>query len=245
VSIPWAIESGSRAWGFPSPDSDYDCRFFFVRSEDDYLAPWPVRDVIETPLDAVYDVNGWDVRKAVQLLVRGNAVVVEWLRSPHVYRGDGAFRADLLALADEVADRSAIGRHYTHVCLGQWNRHGRETEMPLKRLFYALRPAACVRWLESHPDAATPPMELRVLLAQSGADDRIVRLVDELVQLKSQTRELGVGAAPAELKAYVADALQHGMAAFERPDDRDTEAVRARAADVFRHLVRTYGPPTR
>jgi hypothetical protein len=243
VSVPWAIESGSRAWGFPSPDSDYDCRFFFVRSEDAYLTPWLPRDVIETPLDEVYDVNGWDVRKAVELLARGNAVAVEWLRSPHVYRGDERFRDDLLGLADEIADRSAVGRHYTHVCRGQWERHGAETQMPLKRLFYALRPAACVRWLEAHPAAATPPMELRVLLEQSGADDRVVRLVDELVDLKSRTREMGVGPAPAELKAYVADALERGLVAFDRPDDRDAEAVRSRAAEAFRHLVRSYGPP--
>ena len=243
VSVPWAIESGSRAWGFPSPDSDYDCRFFFVRSEDAYLTPWLPRDVIETPLDEVYDVNGWDVRKAVGLLARGNAVAVEWLRSPHVYRGDEGFRDAMLDLADEIADRSAVGRHYTHVCRGQWERHGAETQMPLKRLFYALRPAACVRWLEAHPTAATPPMELRTLLGQSGAGDRVVRLVDELVDLKARTREMGVGPAPAELKAYVADALERGLVAFDRPDDRDAEAVRSRAAEAFRHLVRSYGPP--
>jgi predicted nucleotidyltransferase len=243
VAVPWAIESGSRAWGFPSPDSDYDCRFVYVRSEDAYLSPWPARDVIETPLDEVYDVNGWDVRKAVQLLVRGNAVVVEWLGSPHVYRGDPGFRGDLLDLAGEVVDRSAIGRHYTHVCLGQWNRYGSDTEMPLKRLFYALRPAACVRWLEAHPTAATPPMELRVLLQQNGADARVLRLVDELVELKSRTREMGVGTAPAELTAYVADALQHGLAAFDRPrDGAEAEVARRRAADAFRRLVRAYGP---
>jgi predicted nucleotidyltransferase len=243
VRIPWAIESGSRAWGFPSPDSDYDCRFFYVRAEDAYLTPWVPRDVIETPLDAVYDVNGWDVRKAVELLVRGNAVVVEWLKSPYVYRGDPGFQADLIALADEIADRSAVGRHYTHVCQGQWERYGQEAEMPLKRLFYALRPAACVRWLEAHPGAATPPMELQVLLEQSGAEATVIRLVDEMVDLKSRTREMGIGPAPAVLKAYVEDALEQGLAMFgaagaDRPSD-----VRPRAADAFRRLVRTYGPP--
>jgi len=80
VAIPWAIESGSRAWGFPSPDSDYDCRFIFVRSASDYLSLWPKRDVIETPLDEIFDVNGWDLIKAVRLLVQGNAVVAEWLQ---------------------------------------------------------------------------------------------------------------------------------------------------------------------
>lgn len=98
VAIPWAIESGSRAWGFPSPDSDYDCRFIFVRSLDDYLDPWPPRDVLETPLDAVLDVSGWDLVKAVRLAENGNATVTEWLRSPIIYRGDAAFREEMLAL---------------------------------------------------------------------------------------------------------------------------------------------------
>ena len=70
--IPWAIESGSRAWGFPSPDSDYDCRFLFIRPRDQYLSLWPARDVMEPPLDKTYDVNGWDLAKAVKLVVKGN-----------------------------------------------------------------------------------------------------------------------------------------------------------------------------
>jgi hypothetical protein len=73
VRIPWAIESGSRAWGFPSPDSDYDCRFLFIRPREQYLSLWPARDVIETPLDNTYDVNGWDLAKTVKLVVKGNA----------------------------------------------------------------------------------------------------------------------------------------------------------------------------
>lgn len=77
VRIAWAIESGSRAWGFPSPDSDYDARFLYIRDRSEYLTPWPRRDVIETPLDKVFDVNGWDLIKALRLLVKGNGTVTE------------------------------------------------------------------------------------------------------------------------------------------------------------------------
>src|SRR5580698_6695076 len=92
VSIPLAIESGSRAWGFPSPDSDYDCRFVFVRPVNQYLSPWQQRDVIETPLEGDLDVSGWDLAKAIKLLLKGNAVIIEWLTSPIVYDGDARFR---------------------------------------------------------------------------------------------------------------------------------------------------------
>src|ERR1700757_32936 len=80
VFIPLAIESGSRAWGFPSPDSDYDCRFVFVRLPDQHLTPWPERDVIEFPIEDDLDANGWDLAKALRLLLKGNAVIIEWLR---------------------------------------------------------------------------------------------------------------------------------------------------------------------
>jgi predicted nucleotidyltransferase len=242
ISIPWAIESGSRAWGFPSPDSDYDCRFLYVRSANHYLSPWLGRDVIETPLDEVYDDNGWDLRKALQLLVKGNAVVIEWLRSPYVYSGDERFRDELLALADDVADRSAVGRHYVHVALGQWERHGSAREMSLKKLFYVLRPAATVRWLEAHPDSATPPMELMPLLVESGATGEVLELVAELVALKAKTREMGVGVAPPKLLAYVEKTLGLGEALFPQSGDSKVAVRQDQAADFFRHAVRAYGP---
>ncbi len=91
VTIPLAIESGSRAWGFPSPDSDYDCRFVFIRPREDYLTLFPPRDVIETPLTPILDVNGWDIGKAIKLMLNGNAVILEWLMSPLTYRSNDHF----------------------------------------------------------------------------------------------------------------------------------------------------------
>jgi len=162
VCIPWAIESGSRAWGFPAPDSDFDCRFVFVRPIEQHLAPWLRRDVIETPLVGELDVNGWDLGKALKLLLKGKAVVIEWLRSPMVYRGERWFRDELLGFATRFADRDLIAKHYLHleerqrrVCLAD------SANVPQKKLFYALRPAATLRWLRHHPDAAIAPCTSR------------------------------------------------------------------------------------
>jgi len=146
VSIPLAVESGSRAWGFPSPDSDYDCRFIFVRPIDQYLSPWQQRDVIETPLVGDLDVNGWELGKALKLLLKGNAVIIEWLRSPIIYCGDAQFREEFLTFAAQFADRDLIGRHYLH--LGERQRRtyfGCGKAVPQKKIFYALRPAAALR----------------------------------------------------------------------------------------------------
>ncbi len=232
VRIPWAIESGSRAWGFPSPDSDYDCRFLFVRRAADYLSLWPARDVIETPLDKTFDVNGWDLAKTVRLLVKGNATALEWLRSPIVYTGDPAFRDRLLTLADATVERGAVGRHYLHVAEQQ--RAGRAT---LKRFFYALRPAAALRWLATHPDETLPPMDLPTLLAEGEVGAPVRDAATELIALKSHTRELGAGVPPAVLERFVDDQLEAGRAFDAAVAQRDPVAVNRLADDFFRDEI--------
>lgn len=232
VRIPWAIESGSRAWGFPSPDSDYDCRFLFVRPRDRYISLWPERDVIETPLDKTFDVNGWDLAKSVRLIAKGNATAIEWLRSPIVYTGDPVFRDELLALANEIVERGAVGRHYLHVATRQ--RAGAAT---LKRFFYVLRPAAALRWLDTHPTNAVPPMDLPTLLEEGDVDSDTHDAARELIALKSHTRELGTGAAPAVLERFVARQLER--AEYFESMSPTGDAVRSRdlADEFFRSQI--------
>lgn len=235
VRIPWAIESGSRAWGFPSPDSDHDCRFLFVRPLDDHLVLWPARDVVETPLDAVFDVNGWELAKAVRLLVNGNATVTEWLRSPVVYTGDEGFRDRFLDLASAVADRGRIGRHYLHVAHRQQERGS-----TLKRFLYVLRTAAALRWLRDHPGSATPPMDLPTLLAESSVAESVREAAADLIALKAQTRELGTATAPDVLQRFVADELDRAAAFDDLPATNTSADARARADDFFRAEVRRW-----
>lgn len=256
VAIPLAVESGSRAWGFPSPDSDYDCRFLYVRSRADYLDPWPTRDVVETPLDAVLDVNGWDLLKAVRLMVRGNATVTEWLRSPIVYRGDDGFRTEMLRLAEQVVERDALRRHYLHVALAQGRRHGTgdggvqvaATGPRLKTFFYVLRPAAALRWLRVHDGAVAPPIDLLALLEESDAPGAAVRAATDLVARKAVTREAGAGPVPGVLLGFVEDELERARTAVGTRADRgaadgaagDRAGARGTAAAAFRGLVDRY-----
>ena len=239
VSIVWAIESGSRAWGFPSPDSDYDCRFLYARPVADYLGLRSRRDVIETPLDRVFDVNGWDVRKAFGLMVKGNATVGEWLRSPIVYRGDAVLRDDLVALADDVVDRHALTKHYVHVARN--NLALLASSGVAKKFFYALRPAVTLRWMRLRADSALPPMDLPTLVAGAAVPDDVRAAVDELVDRKSLTRELGALVVPAVLLSFVEAELRHAEA--DLPESRSPQADDARARawsladDAFRRLV--------
>lgn len=240
VHIPLAIESGSRAWGFPSPDSDYDCRFIYVRPAAQALTVWPRRDVIETPLVGDMDVNGWDLSKALRLLLKGNAVVVEWLQSPIVYEGEAWFREALLEFAGEWLDRSRVALHYLHLGRRQKGLHlDDQPDAPLKKVFYALRPAAALRWLRLHPEAAVAPMHFPTLLAESEPPAELTALVADLIARKAVTRESGLGTIPPMLRAFIETELKAGepLASSTRAADaRAMAAADALFADITLRL---------
>ncbi len=221
VSIPLAVESGSRAWGFPSPDSDYDCRFVFVRAVSETFTLFPERDVIETPLTSILDVNGWELSKALKLLLKGNVVVVEWLTSPLTYKRDSEFRAAFLELADEVADRALTGRHYYHLAANQLDRFMTTPDrVPLKKLFYALRPLMALKWLDENPSSAIAPMNFPTLCAGVPLEPAVVDAIQALIARKAETRELGEGPIPGPILAFL-------TAEFSRAQNR-LDATEAR-----------------
>lgn len=234
IRVAWAIESGSRAWGFPSPDSDYDARFVYIRSRSAYLSPWPTRDVVEWPPDGIFDVNGWDLAKALRLLVKGNATLTEWLRSPIVYRGDKGLRDGLLRLAREVLDPVLLGRHYLHVGRQQWDL---AQEGSLKKIFYSLRPAAVLAWLATHPGEVVPPMTLQEALVESEAPVAVVEESARLVELKAITREMGKGVATPVIAAYVQTQLEQAAAAYEDAAPAPRADAVARCEEFFRTTV--------
>jgi uncharacterized protein len=247
VAVLLAIESGSRAWGFPSPDSDYDCRFIYVRSRDDYLSLFSRRDVIDFPPETVLDVNGWDLAKALRLLLKGNAVVIEWLMSPFVYSGDGSFRRQALELARKTVHPAAIARHYVH--LGERQRRtyfADDHPFEIKKMFYALRPALALRWLRLHSGEAVAPMHFPTLVQQSEVPAEVTQVIDELLARKAVTRELGVGSLPGAIRSLIdsefATARDLWPSETWRPDATDIQA----ADDLFRRwmIPSALGPAT-
>ena len=245
VAIGLAVESGSRAWGFPSPDSDYDCRFVYIRPLAHYLTPWPRRDVIELPLAGELDVNGWDLAKALRLLMKGNAVIIEWLTSPLVYRGDTAFRSSFLALTRAVADRDLVMRHYLHLGEEFRRRHLSDpAAVPLKKLFYALRPAAAIRWLARHPDAAIAPMHFPTLMADCEPPADVAAIVTDLVARKATTRELGTGPLAQPLAAFIEAELEWARANSARRGPSERREQHTMCDRFFAETVRRFDPPT-
>lgn len=234
VRLLLAVESGSRAWGFPSPDSDYDIRFLYVRPRDRYLSLMPPRDVIEMPIEDDIDLNGWDIRKAIGLLLKSNAVVCEWIASPIRYRPDDPGITRLAALADRILDARAMAHHYASLGRGAAERwlDGADA-VPVKKYFYALRPALAIRSLRRSPDRR-PPMNLQSLVAASGLPASLVRQIDDLVEAKRRTNERANGMRLPEIDALIRDELGR---AGELPVGTSRTDATAEADALFLDLV--------
>jgi uncharacterized protein len=218
IRILMAVESGSRAWGFPSPDSDYDARFIYVRPVRDYLRLTQARNVVERPIVDLFDVNGWDINKTLGLLLNHNAVVAEWINSPIRYQPDDPVIARLADLADRHFNPRGYARHYAS--LGQ-NNVARWDEtagtLSVKRYFYALRPALCVRALRMNPEAR-PPMPLQGLMAVTDLPPALTALIAELVALKAETKEAAPATRSRELESLIIGELARAQEVPERQD---------------------------
>lgn len=234
VRLLMAVESGSRAWGFPSPDSDYDVRFVYLRPRDWYLSLTPGRDVIEAPIVDAIDLNGWDVRKLLVLLLKSNAVVSEWIESPIRYRPDDRAVAALAALADDALDPRALAHHYANIgsnAAGRWLEG--TGQVAVKKYLYALRPALALRFLRGNP-GARPPMHLQALLAASDLPPGLSTDIAGLVEAKSRTNERGNVTRLPALDALIRDELGR---AGEVPARVPSTNVAARANDLLLELV--------
>lgn len=237
VRILMAIESGSRAWGFPSPDSDYDVRFVYVRKRDWYLSLKPGRDVIEQPIVDEIDLNGWDIRKALGLLLKSNAVISEWIESPIRYRNDHPVVGALGNLADQVLDGRALAHHYANLGRNNADRWiDTEGDVPVKKYFYSLRPALAIRFLRKNPDQR-PPMDLQALIDASDLSESLVADIDELVEAKKVTNEKSNATRKPAIDAFINDELQRASEVDGRSDQDDR--LSARAEKIFLELVNT------
>lgn len=237
VRLLMAVESGSRAWGFPSPDSDYDVRFIYVRPRDWYLSLAPCRDVIEHRIVDEIDLNGWDIRKALGLLLKSNAVVSEWMRSPIRYRADDPFISKLASLADALLDPRALAHHYANLARHASNRWlDRATgDVPVKKYFYALRPALAVRALRLNP-SVRPPMNLQTLIEVCDLPTVMVDRITDLVELKARTNEMSNGTRVPDVEALIADELGR---VSELPVSAMPADAMERASELFVELVNT------
>jgi predicted nucleotidyltransferase len=204
VKILLAVESGSRAWGFPSSDSDWDVRFLYLRPLNSYLSIRPAPDVIEIPLTGELDLNGWDLRKTLALLAASNAVVLEWLGSAVVYRRDEASFAKLAPLAQAAAYLPALSYHYDRLARRHWTPAA-TAPVRFKTLFYALRPALALLWIRNY--SRPPPMDLDSLIAGLELPHAFLEAIERLRALKLVATEADTIDVPAEINTFLLQTL--------------------------------------
>ncbi|MDH5327108.1 MAG: nucleotidyltransferase domain-containing protein [Gammaproteobacteria bacterium] len=180
IKILYACESGSRAWGFPSPDSDYDVRFIYAHPVDWYLSVFPGKDTIDIPISGDSDLGGWDLRKSFGLLKKSNCALMEWLSSPIVYRENDTAIAPLKdAVSPSFLTISAC-HHYLSMAQRKFSDIVSDETVKLKSYFYALRAVLCALYIIDNQ--SPPPMEISKLKDTYISSDLLPRYEELLSQ---------------------------------------------------------------
>lgn len=186
IRILHAVESGSRAWGFASPDSDYDVRFIYVRPRDFYLKLEKTRDVLEFPVNDLLDINGWDLQKALRLLHKSNPSVFEWFKSPIVYK-QTEFSNEFIPMMENYFLKKSGLYHYLNMANGNYREYLRGEEVKAKKYFYVLRPLLACKWILR---TNTPPPMLFSELKAAELRSDLKEPVDNLLRIKMEVPEL-------------------------------------------------------
>jgi predicted nucleotidyltransferase len=192
IKILYACESGSRAWGFPSPDSDYDVRFIYAHPWSWYLSLEEDRDVIDFPLEesaiGLLDMGGWDLRKTLRLLSKSNPVIWEWLQSPICYSLSQPpdFQAYRHVLDPFYSPITAC-HHYLSISRNTMDQALNEPSVKIKKYFYMLRPLLAAAWIERYH--SVPPMELVLLLSLLDDQSEIKQCIADLQARKRHIDE--------------------------------------------------------
>jgi len=189
VRVLYAIESGSRAWGFESPNSDFDVRFIYAHPKDWYVAVdlEEKRDVIEYDIVDEIDINGWDVRKALQLFRKSNPAFIEWLQSPIVYVDDNHFATESRKLISSIYSPEKSIYHYRSMAKTNYRGYLKESVVPLKKYFYVLRPLLSIQWLEKYKSPA--PIEFEKLRNLIKSNFKLDHEIAKLLERKKNSLE--------------------------------------------------------
>jgi predicted nucleotidyltransferase len=208
VRVLLAVESGSRAWGFESPNSDYDARFIYVNSRDWYLSVSleEQRDVIEYPIADDIDLNGWDLRKALRLFSKSNPAFVEWIQSSIVYSETTRFASAVRQMLPTVYSCESGIYHYRSMAKTNYRGYLKAALVPLKKYFYVLRPLLSILWLERYGSPA--PIEFHKLLHLIEGNQPLIGDINALLERKRAAPEMGLESPVRSIHAFVESELE-------------------------------------
>ena len=203
IKILFAVESGSRAWGFASPDSDYDVRFIYIRRLEDYLRLNTIRDVIELPIDDALDINGWDLQKTLRLLHKSNPTLFEWFSSPIVYQ-ETEFSDKFRDLMMHYFSSKKTMYHYVSMAEGNYREYLKGDLIRAKKYFYVLRPVLACQWIL---DWGTPPPMLFSELLKAELPVELIDVVNQLLELKMNSPEVKLIKRISEINEYLDESI--------------------------------------
>lgn len=207
VKVLYACESGSRAWGFPSKDSDYDVRFIYIHISEWYLSIDEKRDVIELPINDLLDINGWDIRKALKLFRKSNPPLQEWLQSSIVYHQKSTFSDRIKQLSSEVFSPVSCMHHYLSMAKGNYREYLQGPQVKIKKYFYVLRPILACLWIEKF--RAMPPILFQDLVRELVTEPRLRDSIDHLLERKVRGDELDLEPRIDEINDYIEVQIAH------------------------------------
>lgn len=234
IKVLHVIESGSRAWGFASPDSDYDVRFIYMRDEDFYLSLRDTKDFIDWELNEVLDINGWDLKKALQHFHKSNATLFEWSNSPVIYYTTDAWKNLYSQVACRYfACKSAL-YHYYGTANKNYHEYLMDDMVKYKKYFYVLRPILACKWIE---EQKCPPPVLFDELFNAVLEDDMKAAVEDLLSKKVKMSEADKAPRIEKINQYIEEKLSYYKAIVDSmEDDRnpDWEPLEAE----FRKMVK-------
>jgi len=209
VQILLAVESGSRVWGFHSENSDYDIRFIYKHPKNHYLSLYEPRDTIETmKQDKLLDFSGWDLRKTLKLMYKGNPALFEWIYSPIIYKCDANFITVLKDLSKRYFQLVPMIYHYLHMAKGNYKQYFKnrtDNEGILKKYLYVIRPLLICRWLEI--EKSIPPIKFDELFPY--IDKTISPFVYDLIEKKKGGDEMSKCLQIPELNIWIENTITH------------------------------------
>lgn len=221
VKVLHAVESGSRAWGFASPDSDYDVRFIYVRDRDSYLNLRGMKDYLDWELNDVLDIGGWDLKKALQHFHKSNATLFEWANSPVIYRSTKAWKELYEGVASQYFSVKSTLYHYYGTANKNFHEYLTDDMVKYKKYFYVLRPILACKWIE---ERKCPPPVLFDELARFALEEDMKPVVAELLEKKVRMSESDKAPRIDVLNEYIEEKLGYYKALTGKmPDDRKPE----------------------
>lgn len=237
IHIIHCVESGSRAWGFPSPDSDYDVRFIYIRKPDYYMRLEKTRDVIEWQLDDTLDINGWDLQKALRLLHKSNPTLFEWNESPIVYKTTEAWASLQPLIRDCFMAKPGLF-HYISMAKSNYREYLRSDMVKLKKYFYVLRPVLASLWILRNENA--PPMTFSVL-KDACLPEHLLPIVDHLLEMKMASSEMADGPRINALNEFLDESILEVSEAISKLPSRSQVSWDS-LNEMFYRLIKEYAP---